>query len=129
MKRGALSAPVNDLHLLGIQLQGMLDSTAVRVAGIKSPSLKLRALRAMDSGRFLFKTLSNLVQTTDGLLTFLIRHMDINIDDIFSMTGNKKNARITTRSALTMVNVGVQHIVDELIIINREIDNEVKQNG
>jgi hypothetical protein len=128
MRKVALAEPVNDLRTLGIQLQATLDSTTAKLAGIKSPALKLRAVRMVDNGRFLFNTMSHVVQTTDGLLSFLIRHLQVDINDVFAMTGYKKNARVTTHSAITLVNVGVRHVLNELSIVNREIDNEVYEN-
>jgi hypothetical protein len=124
-----LIEPTDDLRLLGEKLQAVLHLTALRLEDVKTPALKVRTMRAINKGRYIFNNIRTMVQLVDSLAGFLNTNMGISVDDIFSYAGKSENAaRVTTRGAVELLNDGIRRAMSELNEVNIDIEKEVSEH-
>jgi len=128
-----LEIPAHDLRILGEKLQQSIQLTRARIPFIKYPRARLKAIRALDRAEYMFNTLSTTAQTIDRMKTFLENGFGLNINKLFALAGRGEYAsRVTTYSAMTLVNTGIERTLDELAAINAALDKEnenVKQTN
>jgi len=122
-----LDAPANDLRILGERLQLSIQLTRNRLDTIKLPRKRLHALRTLDRAEYMFTTISQTVQTVDRMSGFLKNNFGLDIDGLFALTGDKEYvARVSTRSAMLLVNEGISRALKELSALNESLDKESK---
>lgn len=129
-KKITLEKPSTDLRALGITLQQSVQLLQARLLNIKSAELKLEARRALERASYMFKTVSDTVTVVDRLKGVLESDFGLDLNDIFSMAGESEYmARVTTRSAMVMLNRGIEAAIQDLAKINRKIDKESKHDS
>lgn len=120
-----LNEPTDDLKLLGEKLQQSLQFTRSRIPDIKNHDLKRQACHTLDRANYMFHTLSQTVQTVDRMQGFLESNFGLSIDEIFALADeNEYFARVSTRSAMVMVNQGISSVLTDLAKVNVAIDKE-----
>jgi len=120
-----LDVPANDLRALGERLQLSIQLTRNRLDTIKLPRARIRALRVLDRAEYMFATLSQTVQTVDRMKGFLERGFGLDVNTLFAMAGGGEQlARVSTHSAMVLVNAGIERTLNELATVNAALDKE-----
>jgi hypothetical protein len=128
-KKTELAKPADDLRDLGEKLQQALILTKARLPYIEDDLLKRRAAHAVDRAHDMFHTMSTTVQTIERMKHFLEQGFGLDVDDIFAMTGkNEAAARVSTHSAMVLVNQGISTVLADLTKVNAAIDREVAEH-
>jgi len=118
--------PIDDLTVLGQKLQQAIVLTKARLPFIKGDRLKRKARFSLDQAQDMFITLSGTVQTVDRMTRFLEQGFGLSVDDLFELAENDEHAaRISTHSAMVLVNNGIKLVLNDLAEVNAAIDKEV----
>jgi len=125
----AFHKPVADLVQLGEKLQQSIQLTQQRVQSIKNPRLKFNAMRTLDRANYLFRVMSQTVQTTNQVVSFLDAGFNLNVKSILALTGKyAEPMHGAIYSGMLLVNEGIHRVLLELSEVNNSIDAEVR-NG
>jgi len=126
----ALDKPITDLRKLGESLQQAIMLTRSRLPGIKNVRLKIQVQRTLDRAEYMFKVMSQVVQTVDGLTSFLNSAFGIDIKQMLTNTRQTEPwIHGSTYSSMLLANEGIHRVLLELSEVNNKMDREVKQNG
>ncbi len=119
----AFHKPVADLVQLGEKLQQAIQLTQQRVHGIKNPRLKFNAMRTLDRANYLFRVMSQTVQTTNQVTLFLDAGFNLNVKSIIALAGkHSEPLHGAIYSGMLLVNEGIHRVLLELSEVNNSID-------
>lgn len=123
----AFKKPVADLVNLGEKLQQAIQLTQQRVPGIKNPRLKFNSIRTLDRAHYLFRVMSQTVQMTSQIVSFLDAGFHLNVKSILALTGKyQEPLHGAVYSGMLLVNEGIHRVLLELSEVNNSIDVEVR---
>jgi hypothetical protein len=123
----AFDKPIVELRKLGESLQQTLALTTARVPNIKNPMLKLRTVRALDRAGYMFRVMSNTVQTVERVAHFLENGFGLSVSRMLEFSGEHEPfIHASTYSAMLLVNEGIYRVLHELNDVNKAIDQEAK---
>ena len=120
-----LEKPTKDLRALGEKLQQAIQLTRARLPEAKLPRERLRVIKSLDHAEYMYTMISNTCQTVERMGGFLQRGFGLDMDALFALAGgNEKAARVSTYSAMVMVNQGISLALKDLSRVNEILDKE-----